>query len=432
MNRRRLLQLLSATGAGIALSHQFGLIGDALAAAPSIPKVKMRFGMAGYAGQTWPIVAVRNGWFDEVGIELDPPDGRIYFENQLVPLFQNKEMDVAIAYMGSLTPIIDRVKDIKPFMITLWWRGNAIFTAPDSEFKTVDDFIEEGKPFNEAAMLTMAQLKGRKITVPPNVSSRAWLNYVYGLGGMKLEDSELVALEDPNAVQLAVSGGVDFCAPLGGVQIYQMQQQAKWRPLISTRQLVKYANLEGGPSVQGILNYDGVCATTDYIANNRDTIHRMNSVMYRTVAAVLGPDQMTEIEKMVPFTNSVTGASLDAQSIKFIFEELDPLFVYEAQETIWYDTSSPLYYRNIYEGQIAQFIKDGVIAEGDYDLDDFFVAKKFYDEAKGMKAKADELIKSTDAANLTGEKKALAEAGKAWYAKYNFLDAVRFLESAAA
>lgn len=165
MDRRRMLQLLSVTAVGVALSGQF--VGDALAAAPAMPKVKMRFGMAGYAGQTWPIVAVRNGWFDEVGIELDPADGRIYFENQLVPLFQNKEMDVSVAYMGSLTPIIDRVKDIKPFLIDLWWRGNAIFTAPDSKFKTIDDFVAEGKSFKDAADLTIAQLKGRKITVAP-------------------------------------------------------------------------------------------------------------------------------------------------------------------------------------------------------------------------------------------------------------------------
>jgi len=47
-----------------------------------------------------------------------------------------------------------------------------------------------------------------------------------------------------------------------------------------------------------------------------------------------------------------------------------------------------------------------------------------------MKAKAGELAAKADAAGLSDDKKVLADAGKAWASKYNFLDATRFLEAA--
>ena len=46
--------------------------------------------------------------------------------------------------------------------------------------------------------------------------------------------------------------------------------------------------------------------------------------------------------------------------------------------------------------------------------------------------KAAALGEKASAAKLPDDKKALAEAGKAWAGKYNFLDAVRFLEASLA
>jgi hypothetical protein len=247
---------------------------------------------------------------------------------------------------------------------------------------------------------------------------------------MKLEDSELVILEDPNAVQLAVSGGAPFASPAGAVQIYQLQFQAGWRPLMSTRQMVKYAGGEGGAPVRKILNYDGFAATTDYIGANMDTIHRFNSVMYRTMAGVFGAEQAVEIEKQVPFVNAANGSNLDVAAIKFIFEELDPFFPWQAQPRLWTDKDDPLYYRTVYEAQVQKFIDDGAIAAGTYELDELFPARAIWMAEVEMKKEAEALAAQADAAKLSDDKKALAEAGKAWAAKYNFLDAKRFLEAA--
>jgi len=431
--RRRLLRLLAGTAAAPAvLALAPRAIDRALAAAPAIPGVRVKFSMVSYTNHTWPIIGVRDGYFDDIGIKLDPADGRIVFENQSVPLLQNKEVDISTIFVGVLTPALDKIKNIKPFLIHSFWQGNTILTGPTSGFKTLDDFMAEGKPFLEAAKLTVAQLKGQKLTVPPTISTRPWLSFVYDFAGLKLEDSDLVMLEDPNAVQLAVSGGTPFAAPAGAVQIYQLQFQAGWKPLISTRQMVKYATGEGAEKVKNLLNFDGFAATTEYIDANKDTIFRFNSVMYRTMASVFGPNQKAELEKQVPFVNAANGSSLDAAAIKFIFEQLDPFFPWEAQEAIWTDKSNPLNYLNVYDHQVKKFIKEGALPAGNYDLDDFFVAKTFWQEAVALKKKSSDLAAKADGAKLSDDRKVLAETGKAWAAKYNWLDSVRFLEAALA
>ncbi|SLN61996.1 ABC transporter substrate-binding protein [Roseisalinus antarcticus] len=430
LDRRRMLRLLGGSvAAPAALNLLPGTVGQALALAPEIPAVTARFSMVSYTNHTWPIIGVRNGYFDEVGIDLDPADGRIVFENQTVPLLDNDEVDISTIFVGVLTPALDKIINIKPFLIHSYWQGNTILTGPDSGFKTLDDFVDEGHEFLEAAKLTVDQLRGQKLTVPPTISTRPWLEFVYAFGDMTLEDSELVSLEDPNAVQLAVSGGVPFSSPAGAVQIYQLQFQANWRPLISTRQMVRLATGEGAEVVKKLLNFDGFAATTDYIDANRDAIHRFNSVMYRTTADIFGPNQMAELNKQVPYVNAANGSSLDADAIKFIFEELDPFFTWEAQERIWTDPDYALNYVNVYRDQIEKFIADGAIAPGEYDLDELFVAKEFWQEAVELKARAAMLAVEADQAGLSGDKLVLAEAGKSWATKYNFLDAVRFLEA---
>jgi ABC-type nitrate/sulfonate/bicarbonate transport system substrate-binding protein len=431
LNRRRILKLMSGTAVGAALTKLApDLVSAALAASPAIPAVTARFSMVSYTNHTWPIIGIRNGFFDDVGIKLQPADGRIVFENQTVPILENNEVDIGTIFVGVLTPALDKIKNIHPFLIHSYWQGNTILTGPNSGFKTVDDLIAEGKTFLEAAKLTVEQLKGHKLTVPPTISTRPWLEFVYGFAGMKLEDSELVMLEDPNAVQLAVSGGSSFAAPAGAVQIYQLQFQANWRPLISTRQMVKYAGGTGGAPVQKILNYDGFAATSEYIAANKDTIHRFNSALYRTMAGMFGANQTAELEKQIPFVNSANGSTLDTAALKFIFSQLDPFFPWEAQTRLWADSSDPLFYKNVYGYQVQKFIDDKTIAAANYDLDELFVAKSIWQEAVEMKAKATSLAAKADAAKLSDKSKALAVAGKTWIERYNYLDAVRFLETA--
>ncbi len=400
--------------------------------APAIPSKTLRLSMVGYPNHTYPIIAMRNGWFDEVGISIEPSDGKVIFEPQAVPQLRNNEVDISSIYVGLITPAIDKIDDIKPIVLTSYWAGNTILTPPDSGFKTVDDFVDSGMSFADAARAAMVQLQGQEITVPPTQSTRPWLELAYSYGGLTLADSDLVVLEDPAAVQLGMSGRVKFAAPAGAAQIFQLQRQAGWRPVMSTSQMVKYSAGDPGAAIISVLNYDGFATTQRYLDEEHDSVLRFASVLFRTMNEIFGDNGTEALSVQVPFINAAAGVDLDPDALKFIFSEVGIMYPWERQDQFWTDTSSTLFYETIYNYQIEKFIAAGTIADQDYDLDAVFRSAALYQEMKALEVRAKDLAAQADAAELSEERRAMVDEGKAWIAKYNFLDAVRFLEAAIA
>jgi ABC-type nitrate/sulfonate/bicarbonate transport system substrate-binding protein len=427
--------LLGSTGViagavGGSLLHSASAIAQST---PTIPTATVRLACNAYGNHAWVVLAGRKGFLKDVGITLDPPEPKVVLAEQSITQLENSEIDVSTIYLGNVTAAIDKLPNIKPFFIHSFWVGNSILVAPDSGFKTVDEFIAEGLPWEEASRKTMAQLKGVDIVVPPNPSTYQWMNFAYSFAGLKMEDSKVIALEDPKAVQLAISGGVKVASPGGAVQIYQLEHQAGWKLLMGTSQMVKYVKGGAGTTINNLLNYDCMILTQKYLDEHHDTVLRLCSALYRTVDYMFGPEQMTALAEYAPFINANAGSELDASSIKFIYEVLDPFLTWKDQERLWTDKSSPLYYESLYKYQLDALKKAGTIAKKDYDLDDFFQAKKIWTEMNAQKTKADELTtKVKSGGKLSSERQRLVDAAQAQYKGYNFLDAVRFLEAALA
>jgi len=147
---------------------------------------------------------------------------------------------------------------------------------------------------------------------------------------------------------------------------------------------------------------------------------------------MFGPDQQTALSQYAPFINANAGSELDADAIKFIFEVLDPFFNFDAQEKVWTDPEFPLFYRNIYEFQLAEYRRAGTIEDRDYDLDEFFQARTLWMEMRDQRDRADTLFASIEGQSLSDERQALVDSARQHYGWYNFLDSVRFLEAALA
>ena len=399
---------------------------------PVIPSATVRLASNPYTNHAWVMLAGQQGFLSDVGISTEPSEPKIVLIQQSVPQLQNEEIDASTMYLGLVTSALDNLPDIKPFFVHSYWAGNTILTAPDSGFKTVDDFLAEGMAWEEAAGAAMAQLAGEEIVVPPNPSTYPWMNLAYGFADMSMEDSSIVALEDPRAVQLAASGRIKLAAPGGAVQIYQLQNEAGWRPLMSTIQMLDNMPANPGSIVNNVLNYDCMITTQSYIDENRDTMLRLCSAMYRTIDYMFGPDQQTALSQYAPFINANAGSELDADAIKFIFEVLDPFFNFDAQEKVWTDPEFPLFYRNIYEFQLAEYRRAGTIEDRDYDLDEFFQARTLWMEMRDQRDRADTLFASIEGQSLSDERQALVDSARQHYGWYNFLDSVRFLEAALA
>lgn len=431
VDRRRFLETTAggAAVAGVTAAVAGWAFPARAATVPSIPEKTVRLGTMPYTNHAWCVLMAREGFLDEVGLTLEPPDPKVLLERQAIPQLQNREIDMTTAYVGLITGSIDKLPDIKPFHVYSYWAGNAILAHPDSGIKTVDDFINEGLPWEEAAHNTMAQLKGQQIAVPVNPSTYPWMNLAYSFAGLTMDDSDVVRIDDPKAVQLGLAGRIPLAAPGGAVQIYQLQFQAGWKVVMSTNQMVRYVPTGAGTEVNNVLNYDLFVTTRQFLEEDRDSVLRMSGVIYRTLDYIFGPQQEKALASYAPFINAHAGSDLDVAAIKYIFEEVDPFFLWADQERIWTDRDYNLNYRNIYEYQLGEYRKAGTIEDRDYDLDDFFRAKGIWEEMRDYKLKTEELLQKAEGQSLSEDRKQLVELAKKHHGIYNFLDAARFAEA---
>jgi ABC-type nitrate/sulfonate/bicarbonate transport system substrate-binding protein len=429
---RRQVLVASTAAAAVTVSARRSAYAQA-ATTPAIPEVNVRHAVVSYTNHAWTVLGAKKGFLKEVGITMDGGAPKVLRDQQMVPQLQNGEVDITTMYFGLITQALDKVTNIKPILAYSYWQGNTILTSPKQGFKTVDDFLAQGMPWEKAAAAAMQQMKGQKFTITANPSTYPWNDFALGLGGMSMKDTQTVPIEDPKAVQLAISDQVPFAAPGGAVQIYQLQYQAGWKPVMSTRQMIKFVPGGPGSALNNLLNYDVLQCTQEYLDKNRNTVLRWCAAMYKTMDYMFGPQQEQAFTEYAPFINANTGAQMDPKSIKFIFEELDPFYQWKDQAQIWEDPNYALFYKNVYDFQIKKYIADGTLPEQTYDIDPLFQAKPIFLEMRELKAKSEALMKKLEGAGTVAPDRAeLAKLGKAHYAGFNYLDATRFFEAATA
>lgn len=424
IGRRQILK----TGAALAATATFAPVWARAATTPSIPETTVRFGGFAVTNHCWTVLASQKGFLADNGITMAGGVPKALLETQVVPQLMNGELDITSYWFGLAIQQLHRVPDLHPILVYSYFQGSTIVGDP-AKYKSVDEFIAEGMAWPEAAAAAVGQMRGKKFAITASPSTHPWNEFALGLGGMSMADTETIPVEDPKAVQLAISNGVDFAAPGGAVQVYQLQFQAGWKPIISTRQMVKYMPSGAGSPLNSLLNYDLIQTTSGYLENNRDTVYRFVGGMYRTLDYMFGPNQTQALTEYAPFINAQTGAQMDAKSIKFIFEDLDPFFQWKDQSKVWEDESFALNYKNIYTYQIQRFVAAGTIPDEPYDLDRIFAAKGIWQEMAGMKSRAEAMIAKVHG-TVGEDRKILLDQAKAHLANFNFLDAERFATAA--
>lgn len=431
VNRREALTMLGGAAGALTISSAVpGTVPAQASTMPSIPEKTVRLGTMPYTNHAWCSLIGREGYAADVGITFEPKDPKVVLERQMMPQLMNGDIDVTTAYVGLITGAIDKLPEIKPIHVYSFWAGNAILAHPDSGIKTIDDFMADGLSWKDASHETMMQLKDKKIAVPVNPSTYPWMNLAYSFAGLTMDDSDVVRIDDPKAVQLGISGRIPLAAPGGAVQIYQLQFQAGWKVVMSTNQMVKHVPTGTATAVNNVLNYDLFIATQSFIDNNRDTVLRMSGAIYRTLEYIFGPKQNQALSSYAPFINAQAGSDLDVEAIKYIFDVVDPFYLWKDQEKIWTDRNFNMHYRNIYEYQLAEYRKKGTIEDKDYDLDDFFQAKNIWEEMRDLRAKSESLMAKASGESLSDDRKVIMAAAKKHYDGYNYLDAARFMEAA--
>lgn len=392
-----------------------------------IPKKAVTFGVAPFFDGAIYVIAMKNGWFDEVGIDIQPkPAGVRTTPDTAIPKIVSGDTDIGVVFGPGKIQNQAKAPDIKLFGLSNSFVGTQILVSPRAYKTSVGELVDGGKSFEEAVKEAFAPLKGKAIGLSNTGQRRVFLTNYFRLAGITFNDVKPQATDDARILQLARGGHIDYASPEGAAQQIALLHDG-WHVLASIQDLIKGLP-PGDQRAVGALGHEGIAAKESYLNENEDTILRLLAVMYRTIDAIKEePERYLKDE--APYLTSVTGVKTTDADLKDLAENLFSFKTFEEQTEYWVDLDNPFSYKSVYGAQIDAAKNDGVIPKNlDVKPEDVMVGEKYYKKLVALREAYDGL--KAKAADLTGEKKALADDAAVHYENRNYLDAYRMLRTA--
>lgn len=414
----------AATGAVAAASG-----GLTASAGTAIPSVTVKFGMAPFADGSFYVVAMKEGWFKDVGIDIAPaPTGSQVTPDNVTSKLVTGEVDIATFYGPGRISGLAKAPNIKMFGFSDTYVGTYLLAAPDSGAKTVSSLVAGGLSFDAAIKQAMAGVKGKAVALDNSGEHRDFLNQAFALGGISFKDVKLTVTSDPKILALANGGKVQFASPNGAAQNIALIN-AGWVPLVSVGDLLTGLP-PGDKRAVASVGHEGPACTDDYYAKNTETCLRFLSVMFRTIDAIQAdPDRY--LQDLSPYITSVSGSKTTVSDLKTIFKVNDPFVPFEEQSQYWTDIKGPRSYQTVYNAQIASAQAGGVLPKGKtFTADDAINGRVAYAQLLELKQGYEDL--KGKAGSPAGAKAALATKAAAQAKARNYLDAYRLMKAATA
>jgi hypothetical protein len=249
------------------------------------------------------------------------------------------------------------------------------------------------------------------------------------------DDLNLVFLEDVKIVELSTQEGrVDFAIPYAAPVLVQMLRNG-WKPIIETQDVLKDLGSEQATRMGQLVGSSGLFAQREWIDNEHDTVLRFLSVAFRTLDSLNDPEtQMAGFKAQADLMNASQGLTLTPEDVGIIWANVDPMWIFEDQaEYLWDNPDAATHIKTGLDYKIAELVKNGTLTgDGNYDMDEFVVAEDLFRELVALRDEADGLFAEAAAhsGDLSESQQALVAEAQAWYDKYNFLDATRWLHAA--
>jgi hypothetical protein len=391
-----------------------------------IPSVDVKFGMRPYADNTFYVIAMKRGWFKDVGITVQPePYGLKVTDTNVTALLLNRQLDISSEFCPLMLPTYKSAKTLKCIAFTDDFLGNAILANPKLKLKTFKEYIAEGKSFEDAIHAALLPLDGKTLVGAPELSDRPFEEAAATFAKVKWK---LQVLDDAKALVLAKAGRIDFVNPEGAPIVYTLEQ-AGWAKLLDIGDLYKHGPGGIDSPIEPLVAVVGIGANAEYVNTNQNTVLRFLSVVWRTIDEVSKDPSLFDLE--APYLNSVAGTDLDGKGVEATIEALDPLSPFDYDKTYFDDTSSVLYYKNSWGAIIKNYAEHGIIPEGSVTPDQIIWAAPIWHQMVDYRSKTDGLMKGLEGKSLSADKKALLGKAKEYYGWYDFLDAYRFATAAA-
>jgi hypothetical protein len=383
-----------------------------------IPAATIKFGMRPYADNTFYVIGMKKGWFQDVGITFDPaPYGLKANDSNVTTLLLNGQLDIISEFCPLMLPTYKDANKLKCIAFTDNFLANAILANPALKLKTFKDYVAEGKSFDEALKTPLAPMKAKTLVGAPELSDRAFEEYVNKTGdtGFKLQ-----VLDDAKSLVLAKSGREDFVNPEGAPIVYTLQA---WTNLVGIGDLIK--NGPGGVDspIEPLIGIVGIGGNSDFLNNHQNTVLRFLSVVWRIIDATKKDPSLYDLQ--APYLNSMAGTDLDGKGVANTVAILHPFTTFDDNKQYYDDKQSTTYYANVWSAVIKNFEEHNIIPAGKVTADDVVWGGPIWRQMVDYRTKTDEILKKLAGATLTPEKQKLVDQAKTFYTDYDFLDAYR-------
>jgi hypothetical protein len=383
------------------------------------------FGMRPYADNTFYVVGMKEGWYKDVGITIQPqPYGLKTTEEQWVSILLSRQVNINTATCSTLLPSYKTADQLKCIALAVTFYGSVLLANPKLHLKTLADYAKSGMSFKDSLRAALRPLVNQTVYVPSAVSEKEFDEEPFRLAGLPLP--KYVNQDDSQMLLLAKSDRLNFMHP-AGAPIAETLLEAGWTPVYDTGQLLKYGPGGVNSPLEPLVFNNGLAATANYINTHQTAVFRFVSVMFRIF------DQLQKHPSLyavyTPYLNSVAGTSLTPAGVERTVKNLDPFVPFDQQTKYFYDKSGAEYYANSVGALIRSLQHAGVIRSG-ITADDVIWAAPIYREFVLYKNKTLALFRATQSKHLSGAKQTLLNQAHTYYDWFDFLDAYRFAKAA--
>jgi len=390
-----------------------------------VPQASIKFGMRPYADNTFYIIAMKKGWFKDVGVNIVPPPyGLKVTDTNVVALLLNGQLDISSEYCPLMLPTYKTSHQLKCIAFVDNFLANAILANPALHLKSLKDYIKQGMDFQQAIHAAIAPMQGKTLVGAPELSDRPFEEAVSKFAGVQWN---LQVLDDAKSLVLAKSGREEFVNPEGAPIVYTLMR-AGWTDLVDIGDLYKYGPAGVDSPIEPLVAIVGIGANSDFVNSHQNAVLRFLSVVWRTIDAVSKDPSLFALQ--APYLNSVAGTNLDGSGVENTIKVLDPLSPFEYGRTYFGDERNVLYYKNAWTAIIRDYASHGIIPPNTLTADEIVWAAAIWHQMVDYRDKADGIFKSLAGRTLDPERQNLLAKAKQYYEWFDFLDAYRLARAA--
>jgi len=404
---------------------------------PTISSTDLDFAQIPFQNTVTASIGAEMGWYNEVGITLQPEEtsGQHIETSNNIPILSSGDAEIVTVTTTDIAGAVGSNPDVRLLHSYDVFQGHHIVAQPDMGYTSYDEFVEQGMEPAEAIGAVAEQLnEGSTIGLAGSASYRNFLDIILSYSdNVSRNTIDFTQLDATQHVSAMEADRADF--EIGGAPYQVALINDGYKPIINSNALVQGAEAQRGSDVAQLLLKDGFAATTDWIENNRRTILRFLGVSYK-IGELLDENPQDGAEIATPFLNQHAGTDLTVEEGATLFEDFHPYFTFEEQESWYNNTDDPLYYQYHTGTKIDQAVENGILEEGEWEVEEISLASEFYAELQELKESAESnmeeassLIEEGSGENIDRAEELLSTARR-HHELYNFYDADRFSESA--